>query len=195
MSSREIILNRVKSNKPEPTQRPEELSNPIRYENLLETFKTMLGNIEGKAFEVSSWEEITGILHSEYPDMVNKASDIPQLADWVDFSLREEDPHQLDSVNLAVIQGELGVAENAAIWVTEERLSHRVLPFITQYLAIVIPADTIVHNMHEAMSQIRTGGFGWGAFISGPSKTADIEQSLVIGAHGARALCVFLLKD
>lgn len=33
-----------------------------------------------------------------------------------------------------------------------------------------------------------------GVFIAGPSKNADIEQSLVIGAHGARSLLVFLLK-
>jgi L-lactate dehydrogenase complex protein LldG len=35
---------------------------------------------------------------------------------------------------------------------------------------------------------------GWGCFIAGPSKTADIEQSLVIGAHGARSMVIFLLE-
>lgn len=195
MTSREIILNKIKANKPGETLRPEQLANPIRYENPLETFKTMLGNIEGKAFEVNSWEEIIRILNEEYPDMSNRATDIPELADWADFSLREEDPHNLDPVNVAVVKGEIAVAENAAVWVTETGLSHRVLPFITQYLALVVPAHSMVHNMHEAFSMIKTGDYGWGAFISGPSKTADIEQSLVIGAHGARALCVFLLKE
>jgi L-lactate dehydrogenase complex protein LldG len=35
----------------------------------------------------------------------------------------------------------------------------------------------------------------YAGFISGPSKTADIEQSLVIGAHGARALTVFAVDE
>lgn len=195
MTSREIILNKIKANKPAVTEHPGQLTNAIRYDDPLETFKTMLANIEGKAFEVKNWDEIVTILNDEYPDLPNKATDIPQLAAWFDFSLKEEIPHQLEQVNIAVVEGKVAVAENAAIWVTEEGLSHRVLPFITQYLAIVVPANKLVNNMHEAFEQISTGNYGWGAFISGPSKTADIEQSLVIGAHGARALCVFLLQE
>lgn len=195
MTSREIILNRIKANKPSATYLPEKLPNTIQYANPIETFKTMLASIGGKAFEVKGWDEIIETLSAEYPEMSNRASDLPQLASWVDFSLSDEDPHSLEHVNVAVVEGKVAVAENAAIWVTEEKLTHRVLPFITQYLAIVVPANAVVHNMHEAMNHITTGQYGWGAFISGPSKTADIEQSLVIGAHGARALCVFLLQE
>lgn len=50
--------------------------------------------------------------------------------------------------------------------------------------------DDIVNNMHEAYRQIHAVSDGFGVFIAGPSKTADIEQNLVIGAHGAR-FCVF----
>jgi len=55
----------------------------------------------------------------------------------------------------------------------------------------LIPVVAIVATMHEAVRQIPPGsGCGW--FLSGPSKTADIEQSLVIGAQGARTLHVIL---
>ncbi|MCU0983250.1 MAG: LUD domain-containing protein, partial [Pirellulaceae bacterium] len=72
---------------------------------------------------------------------------------------------------------------------------HRVLFFIVQHLVLIVPADRVLHNLHEAYGQLRFDRPEFGLFISGPSKTADIEQSLVIGAHGARSLTVFLLES
>jgi L-lactate dehydrogenase complex protein LldG len=103
------------------------------------------------------------------------------------------DPHDLADVDFAVLPGRIAVAENAAVWVTGDDVPHRVIFFIAQHIALVVPAGNVVHNMHEAYSRIRFEGSGFGCFISGPSKTADIEQSLVIGAHGARSITIFLL--
>ena len=89
--------------------------------------------------------------------------------------------------------GEFAVAENGAVWVPDQRMKHRVASFITQHLALIVPGDQIVHNMHQAYDRLNFEATGFGVFISGPSKTADIEPSLVIGAHGARSLTVFLL--
>jgi L-lactate dehydrogenase complex protein LldG len=104
------------------------------------------------------------------------------------------DPHQLEDVDCAILPGDFAVAENAAAWVTDDGVPDRVIYFIAQHVALVLPAREIVHNMHEAYERLRFAGTGFGCFISGPSKTADIEQSLVIGAHGARSLTVFLLN-
>ena len=93
------------------------------------------------------------------------------------------------------MRGEFAVAENGAVWLTDARLKHRATLFITQHLALVVPRNEIVNNMHEAYQRLQFSGRGYGLFLSGPSKTADIEQSLVIGAHGARSLTVFLLGD
>lgn len=105
------------------------------------------------------------------------------------------DPHELESVDFAVLPGEFAVAENGAVWVTDRDLTHRVLFFIPQHVALVVPESQIVNNMHEAYARLNIGDGTFGAFISGPSKTADIEQSLVIGAHGARSLTVFLVPS
>ena len=101
----------------------------------------------------------------------------------------------LDGLSLAEIEvleidGEFGVAENGTIWLTEESLPHRVAPFICQHL--VINVKKIVPHMHAAYTELGKVNSGFGLFLSGPSKTADIEQSLVIGAHGARSLTVVI---
>ena len=91
--------------------------------------------------------------------------------------------------------GELAVAENAAVWVTDDGLKHRVVAFIARQLVLVVSSDAVVDTMHHAYERLAFGQRGFGVFISGPSKTADIEQSLVIGAHGPKALTVFLLDS
>jgi L-lactate dehydrogenase complex protein LldG len=96
----------------------------------------------------------------------------------------------LAEVEVLEIDGEFGVAENGAIWLTEEALPHRVAPFICQHL--VINVSKIVPNMHAAYAELNKPNSSFGLFLAGPSKTADIEQSLVIGAHGARSLTVVI---
>ena len=59
-------------------------------------------------------------------------------------------------------------------------------------LVILLDKGRIVNNMHEAYKRIHTGEYGFGTYISGPSKTADIEQALVMGAHGARDVMVII---
>ena len=49
--------------------------------------------------------------------------------------------------------------------------------------------------MQHAYERIGSSNPNFGTFIAGPSKTADIEQSLVLGAHGPKTLTVFLLRN
>ena len=100
---------------------------------------------------------------------------------------------RLDEIELAIVPGRFGVAENAAIWVDEADLPHRALPFVAQHLAIVLPQRDIVADMHAAYRRLPRPLPGYGVFVSGPSKTADIEQALVIGAQGPKSLVVLLV--
>jgi L-lactate dehydrogenase complex protein LldG len=105
-----------------------------------------------------------------------------------------KDAHELDRLDFSIIPGELGVAENGAVWIPGSALGpHRAVFVVCQHLAIVVPAGKIVNNMQEAYARLVIERPGYGLFISGPSKTADIEQALVIGAHGARSCTVFVV--
>ena len=103
-----------------------------------------------------------------------------------------DDPLQLAGVDLAILHARLGVAENGAMWLSETEMMYRVLPFITQHLILVLEREQLVPTMHVAYRRIDIGQTGFGVFVAGPSKTADIEQSLVIGAQGPRSLTVVL---
>ena len=105
------------------------------------------------------------------------------------------DPHELEDLDVAVLPGDFAVAENGAVWVTDLALKHRVVYFITQHLVLVVKASEILDNMHQAYGRLAFPQAGFGLFISGPSKTADIEQSLVVGAHGPRSLTVFVIGE
>jgi L-lactate dehydrogenase complex protein LldG len=195
MSSREKILSQIKTNQPDYQELNVQFKFESVYENLYEKFAEILSFVGGKAMEVDSYEEIKADIKAHYHDVTNIATTIDELSELADFSLNVSDPHDLEMLNLVIIKGDFAVAENAAIWVSEKQLPHRALPMITQYLAIVIHKSDIITNMHRAYERVKVNETGFGTFISGPSKTADIEQSLVIGAHGARGLMVYVMVD
>lgn len=107
------------------------------------------------------------------------------------------DPHGMADVDFALLPGELGVAESGAVWVREPEGAPRSLLFLAQHVGLVLPADALVHDLHDAYERLAPGlgRGGFGCFVCGPSKTADIEQALVVGAHGPRSLTVLLVEE
>lgn len=194
MSSKAEILKKIKQNQPSIIADLPDLDllnseNP----NVLETYKTVLKGIGGEPVEVTTYHEIVDYIRNNYALDRRIITTIPELSEVASLDWKNDDPHTLQNVELAIVKGHFGVAENSAIWVTDAILGQRVAPFIAQYLAIIIHKSDIVSTMQLAYKRIGNMEYGFGTFIAGPSKTADIEQSLVLGAHGARGLIVFLL--
>lgn len=104
------------------------------------------------------------------------------------------DPHELQDIDYTIAPARLAVAENGSVWISGEDLVSRNAVFICEHLIAVVDESRIVGTMSEAMGLVGKLGGGWGVFISGPSKTADIEQALVMGAHGARTMTLYILR-
>ncbi|RYE26820.1 MAG: lactate utilization protein B/C [Sphingobacteriaceae bacterium] len=197
MSSRNKILSAVATNQPEFVPLPDISTFKGNKEQVLERFITVLTAIGGTAYNVKDWIDIKEIITKGYNVQEQRIiSLVPELEDVATHAY-EINPaaHYLADVKLAIIQAHIAVAENGAVWVTEELMGHRGLPFICQHLAVIVATSAIVATMHEAYAFIADNEFGFGTFIAGPSKTADIEQSLVLGAHGPCSMTVFLLSS
>lgn len=192
---REQILNAIKKNKPELVILPEINLNLFSAEiDILDTFQTNVKLVGGQVVQLKSDENLAQVIKELYP----KANHIVSQVEGINlgtFSLAENtDPHTLENIDLAIIKGEFGVAENGAIWISDRQFLIRVLPFITNDLVIVLSKQDLCDLMHNAYKKIADRKRTFGLFISGPSKTADIEQCLVIGAQGAMSLTVFLVS-
>ena len=193
--SRDAILKNIRKHLPESRELPNfPPDKAIRFEDPIAQFSEILESVGGRAVPVQSVSEIQNDLANLEPFTSAKKtiSTVEGISGTHDLN-QVDDPHDLQDVDFALAAADFGVAENAALWLSDDKIHQRAILFIVQHLALTVPAADIVNNMHEAYSRLEFRKTGFGVFLSGPSKTADIEQSLVIGAHGSRSLTVYLV--
>ena len=194
MSSKSEILARIRQRLPQSTPLPD-LNGPwISYADREKQFAEVLTFVGGQSIVAETATDLEQAVHG-LPAVAAARQIVSLIAELPigNFDvLAADDPHAVEAVDLAILPGEFAVAENGAVWVRGENVKHRALYFLTQHLVLVVPRSRLLETMHQAYEQLHFDGPGYGLFISGPSKTADIEQSLVIGAHGPRSLTVIL---
>jgi L-lactate dehydrogenase complex protein LldG len=196
MNSREKILSAVIANQPELVPLPELSSFERNASGSLDKFVTMLKSVGGFLYYVSSYDEIINILLSVNGENKKIISTVTELtAYYSEEFLTNPQISNIHDIDVTVLKGRFGIAENGAVWLTDQEMRQRALPFICQHLAVILNADNIIPTMHEAYELISKITYDFATFIAGPSKTADIEQSLVIGAHGPRSMTVFVMSN
>jgi L-lactate dehydrogenase complex protein LldG len=195
MSSKEDILKKYRANIRAQYDMPD-LSDikAVTYPDPLLQFMNMTKSVGGNAIEVEKGRDVNTIISELYPTAKEIASNLPEIT----IATRNPDEvgraRDLNGTDVGIIRGMFGVAENACVWIPQQ-MKEKAVCFISEHLVILLPKRQIVNNMHEAYRRIEFNDYGYGTFISGPSKTADIAQVLVMGAQAARSATVLLLDE
>ena len=195
MSSKEDILKKYRANVRAKFDMPD-LSDikATTYPDPLLQFMNMTKSVGGNAIEVEKGRDISELIRELYPDAKEIASNLPEIT----IATRNPDEvgraHDLNGTDVGIIRGMFGVAENACVWIPQQ-MKEKAVCFISENLVILLDKKQIVNNMHEAYRRIEFNDYGYGTFISGPSKTADIAQVLVMGAQAARSATVLLIDE
>jgi L-lactate dehydrogenase complex protein LldG len=194
MGSRETILAAVRKNQPALSRLPDISIFQVPEADIASKYTDVFTGIGGQVIAVSSLDLIKPLLAEQFDTSRRIVTTLPELNDVAELINKEIDPHSFDDVELAIIRAGLAVAENGAVWLPESVMGQRIIPYICQHLAVVVAEESLVSTMHDAYEKIATEDYGFGGFIGGPSKTADIEQALVMGAHGPLSMTIFLIK-
>ena len=193
MSKKEDILAKFRKNviKKYDMPRLDDIKG-ITYPDPLVQFISMTENVGGKVVELEKGQDINQLIKELYPDAKEIASNLPEITIATRNPDTVESPQALNGTDVGVIKGVFGVAENACVWIPQT-MKEKAVCFISENLVILLDRTQIVNNMHEAYKRIEFTDYGYGSFISGPSKTADIAQVLVMGAQAARSATVVLV--
>ena len=205
MSSKEDILKKYRSNVREKFDMPD-LSDikAGTYANPLAQFISMTKSVGGNAIEVERGRDVNVLIRELFPEAKEIASNLPKITCATRNPDTVSEAADLNGTDVGIVRGCFGVAENACVWIPQQ-MKEKAVCFISENLVILLPKSQIVNNMHEAYARLSAHSslngeslfdhYGYGTFISGPSKTADIAQVLVMGAQAARTATVLLLDE
>lgn len=189
---KEDLFNKLRQNTKQQYDMPDLTIKAIEYDDKVKQFIEMSQTVGGKVKCISKDEDVNAVIKELYPDAKVFASNLPQItiADRNPDTVPEA--KDLNGTDVAILQGEVGVAENGCVWIPQT-MKEKAICFISEELVILLNREKIVHNMHEGYKLVQVPEYGYGCWISGPSKTADIEQALVMGAQAARGVTILIV--
>jgi hypothetical protein len=196
MSARDKILARLRSTTPAKRRgappRPLFTGDPVRH------FIRNLGELAATVEPLATWDEIPAAVqrYAREHGIEGAVAVAPALArlDWpagmaLDVGTTD------GSARLAVSQARAGIAETGSLVMVSGPATPTRLNFLPEHQIVVLEAGAILRFLDEALLLLDASMPRALNLLSGPSRTADVEQTLQLGAHGPRALHVLLLGE
>lgn len=209
-SSREQILQRIKLALEEnPTKtvnisKEHDLKIFPDFEDSLEvTFAKELGKIEGKFVFCTDTEDLIQNLKQIVEDekwetvfCLNEGIQNILLEAEIPFTCSQDDFNQMEA---AITTCEFLIARFGSVMVSSAQSAGRQLNVYPPTHIIIAKTSQLVAEISDAITKIqekyKNNLPSMISLISGPSRTADIEKTLILGAHGPKDLYVFLIDD
>ena len=193
MSSRSVILDRVRRNQPAPRPLPRVPGFDQPLPSPLATFTKALARMGGVVTEVPAAGTLEAFIRERFPQAKVICSATPEVTGTRDVhSVRH--PAELDDVDVGVVRALFGIAETGSVALTEREFGVNALGFLAQHLVVLLDPKTIVPNLHHAYLRRDFFDAAYAVLMTGPSATADIEGVLIRGAQGIRTLTVIPLS-
>jgi L-lactate dehydrogenase complex protein LldG len=118
--------------------------------------------------------------------------------DWPLLRIRRGRAEAEDKVSLTPCHA--AIAETGTLMLISGAVTPTTLNFLPDTHIVLVRADQVVATYEDGWDRLRAGGASETLprvinFITGPSRTADIEQHIELGAHGPRRLHIVLVED
>ena len=189
MSSRELILDRVRRNQPAPLPLPQVPRFPRDLASPLAAFGAALMRMGGSLAEVPANTPLESFIRERFGEARVICSATPEVTGTREIGSVQR-AAELEDVDVGVVRAAFGVAETGSVWLSERELAVNALGFLCQHLVVLLDPQSVVATLHEAYLHAGFCAARYAVLMSGPSATADIEGVLVRGAQGVRTLTV-----
>jgi len=178
-------------------------------ESLIEIFKESLEAVGGHCIVASSDLEVKealariisglGELHLQGRRIA--VSDAPALQRWItsiesDFEVgASPSPAELFGYDVGITTVQAAIAETGTLVLESEVERHRLVSLVPPVHIAIVQASQICLTLGEALAKLSSRLNSAITFITGPSRTADIELTLTVGVHGPQALYVIVIEE
>ena len=177
--------------------------------DIIELFKQNLEAVDGHCIVAHSKGEIAGALTQIISTLqktklraqriaISDAPELERLMHMTDLEIEElgvaPSVSEIFGFDVGITTAQAAIAETGTLVLDSARERHRLVSLVPPVHIAIVDAATIYGSLGETLSMLQNGKELTPAvtFITGPSRTADIELTLTIGVHGPQELYVII---